>query len=83
MSNPAVWRIQRVEHALKKVWISDESEGHPYAMSVTNDAERVVADVHGRCPDYRIFYRDTMGLWDELLHEHGKFYGYTPGEPPP
>lgn len=83
MSNDAVWAIHRIEHGTKCIWITDESEGHPHAKSVTNDAERVVADVNNRCPGYRIFYKDTMGLWDELLHEHGKFYGYTPGSPPP
>ena len=42
-------------------------------MSVTNDAERVVAEVFNLYPNRRIIYRDTTGQWDELLHNHGIF----------
>jgi hypothetical protein len=37
--------------------------------SVTNDAENVIADL-AACFDlskYRVIYRDTRGVWDELL----------------
>ena len=47
--------------------------------SVTNDAERVVAELNKRFPNYRILYQDTMGNWDELLHIHGIFTGFAPG----
>jgi hypothetical protein len=47
-------------------------------MSVTNDAENVVADVLRQYPDHRIIYRDTMGQWDELVHFNGKFTGFAP-----
>jgi hypothetical protein len=47
-------------------------------MSVTNDAEAVVAFVNALHPEKRIVYRDTMGQWDELLHTNGRFDGFAP-----
>lgn len=55
-----------------KVFIVDQDVG----MSVTNDAENVVAFVYDRHPGRRIIYRDTNGDWDELLHQDGKFCGF-------
>ena len=57
------------------VWIHDLDRG---ARSVTNDADRVVAKLHAEYPDYRIVYRDSMGRWDELRHEHGRFTAFAP-----
>jgi len=43
--------------------------------TVTNDAENVIKvlnkelGLEGR----RVIYRDTMGYWDELIHEDGEF----------
>ena len=56
------------------VWIADENVG----KSVTNDAERVVAELSVRYPGYRIIYRDTDGKWDELLHKDGVFIDFLP-----
>jgi hypothetical protein len=47
-------------------------------MSVTNDAEAVVAFVNAEHPGKRIVYRDTTGQWDELLHTNGRFDGFAP-----
>lgn len=58
------------------VWIVDLDCGGP---SVTNDAERVCRCLHAEYPGRRIFYRDTMGNWDELDHAAGTFRGYKPG----
>lgn len=58
----------------KMVFIVDNDMG----MSVTNDAENVVADVLRQYPNHRIIYRDTMGQWDELVHFNGKFTGFAP-----
>jgi hypothetical protein len=48
--------------------------------SVTNDAENVIADL-AACFDlsrYRVIYRDTRGIWDELLVDRtGHFAGYS------
>jgi hypothetical protein len=49
------------------------------SVSVTNDAEAVVRFVNARYPGHRIFYRDTMGNWDELVHANGIFTGFAPG----
>lgn len=45
-------------------------------VSVTNDAEAVVKDMTKHHDGYRIFYRDTMGQWDELLYANKEFTGY-------
>ncbi len=52
---------------------------HP---SVTNDAENVVLELtasgllaRGR----RLFYIDSDGAKDELLHDNGRFLGFAPG----
>lgn len=48
--------------------------------SVTNDAEKVVADVVQRHGDKRIFYCDSTGGWDELVHTNGVFDTFAPIE---
>lgn len=47
-------------------------------VSVTNDAEAVVAEVVATHGNVRIFYFDTMGNRDELLHDNGVFKGFAP-----
>lgn len=49
-----------------------------YGMSVTNDAENVVAEVVGEYGDKRVVYRDSMGRWDELVHTNGSFGCFAP-----
>jgi hypothetical protein len=47
-------------------------------VSVTNDAENVVAYVLERyLKKPRILYKDTDGEWDELLHDGEKFTGFS------
>lgn len=58
------------------VWIIDLDQNG--ARSVTNDAENVCAELHSRYPNCRIIYRDTMGRWDELCHDSGRFTDYAP-----
>jgi|WetSurMetagenome_2_1015567.scaffolds.fasta_scaffold68391_2 hypothetical protein len=61
------------------IYVIDDNDG---AMSVTNDAEAVVEEVvklHGNLP---VKYRDTDGRWDWLVHEHGKFITFAPGNKP-
>ncbi|MEX3556324.1 MAG: hypothetical protein VB131_07160 [Burkholderia gladioli] len=49
-------------------------------MSVTNDIERVLADIKGEgvpLGSYRVIYRDTMGVWDEVvLNDDGMFRAF-------
>lgn len=60
-----------------EVFIIDQDDG---AMSVTNDADAVVAEVVKKHGDKGIIYRDSMGQWSELKHEHGWFTGYSPSD---
>lgn len=50
------------------------------AVSVTNDAERVVLELASRCPleGRRVLYRDSMGRWDELVVQAGRFVRFAP-----
>jgi len=45
-------------------------------MSVTNDADRVVAFCLRNYGKERILYRDSMQQWDELAHDGTKFVGF-------
>lgn len=53
---------------------------HDNGMSVTNDIERVLADIKGEgvpLGSYRVIYRDTMGVWDEVvLNDDGTFRAF-------
>lgn len=52
-------------------------------LSVTNDAEAVVAELlAGGYQDFRIIYKDSQGDWDELLHDGTQFTGFGPGYTP-
>lgn len=68
----ATYSLQFV--ARNEVLLRDSGEGR----SITNDAERVVQDVLARAPGHRIFYIDTMGNCDELVHDGAQFTGFAP-----
>lgn len=54
-------------------------------MSVTNDAEAVVRDLHerGALRGRRLFYYDSEGRLDELVHDgRGVFVNFAPGPIP-
>ena len=62
-----------------EIIIDDDNDG---AMSVTNDAEAVVAELteRGRLRDgKRLFYYDSDRNLDELCHSGGRFTGFAPG----
>ncbi len=81
--NCAVYKWRR-EYGV--VWIVDlASEDNPRApqgaASVTNDAERVIADLVelGVVPDAQpILYRDSRGCWDRLRTRNGRFDDFGP-----
>lgn len=58
--------------------VYDDYDDSSPTMSVTNDAEAVVAEVVRMHGDRRIAYLDTDGRWDELRHERGVFKGFAP-----
>ncbi len=45
--------------------------------SVTNDAENVVTNVTNMNRAARVFAKDTMGNWDELVHNNGTFLRFA------
>lgn len=52
-------------------------------MSVTNDAEAVVKDlINLGYGTYHILYKDSMGHWDELIHNGQEFTDFGPGYTP-
>ena len=74
----ADWELVKVDHERKIVFIKDLDQGN---VSVTNDAEDVTQEVmHDYPDDYRLFYQDSMGDWDELVHNNkGVFTGFKFG----
>ncbi|AGH16008.1 hypothetical protein DVVG_00022 [Dunaliella viridis virus SI2] len=62
-----------VAEEAETVFLMDMNRG---AMSITNDAEAVVAHCHRFFPGKRIVYRDTEGRWDEICHNGGMFEGF-------
>jgi hypothetical protein len=53
--------------------------------TVTNDAEFVVAELAhaGKLPGgRRLFYIDSDGIKDEIIHKGGRFLGFAPGPEP-
>ena len=63
-----------VELAHDAVTIRDTCK--PLALSVTNDAEWIVAQVAAAYPGRLIFYLDSTNTLDQLLHEDGRFTGF-------
>lgn len=58
------------------VLLQDSDRGGP---SVTNDAEAVVRHINRMYPNRRIFYYDSEGILDELVHANGVFDRFAPG----
>lgn len=57
----------------KVIAIIDPDDG---GKSVTNDAENIIADFVEKGFDlsqYRVIYRDTRGIWDEMLVKDSAF----------
>lgn len=69
------WHVVGSDAERRIVWIVDEDRG---GCSVTNDAENVVVALQNRFPGYRVIYRDSIGNWDELCHDAGRFTGFAP-----
>ena len=47
--------------------------------SVTNDVENVVKKILPQLNGRRLFYRDSMGVVDEIIIEEGEFFEFKPG----
>jgi hypothetical protein len=72
----AVYTITKVTDVC--VILKDDFNPENPTKSVTNDAERVTAEVNRLHPAKRIFYYDTEGALDELVHDKGKFIRFAP-----
>lgn len=65
-----------VEETPEIVFIEDLNLG---GKSITNDAEAVVETLLSYInPKLRIVYKDTCGMWNELLHDGKKFVDFAP-----
>lgn len=50
------------------------------ARSVTNDAEKVISELHREGLDFtgkRVVYQDALGSWDELIVEGNRFVRFN------
>jgi hypothetical protein len=58
-----------------------EDTGHNQFKTVTTDAEYVMAGLHEKygAGGLRIFYKDSYGAIDEILHKNGVFTGFKHG----
>jgi len=64
----------------KFIFIRDT--GHKTGRSVTNDAEYVIGRLYLECgidDDTRIFYEDSDGIIDEILHAGNRLKGFKAG----
>jgi hypothetical protein len=69
-------------HGHPRAKFSTSTHGHVIAVvdkdegrSVTNDADAVIACLATNfdLSKYRVIYRDTRGVWDEILVRDGRF----------
>ncbi len=80
MNNPAIFDVESICDGNGFFVIRDVGQGNE--LSVTNDAENVVAKVFRSGvlkPDQRLLYIDSEGDIDELKIKDGKFAGFAPG----
>ena len=80
MSRRSMFEVVRDEPG--KALVIKDVGFHEPCLSVTNDAERVVAFLAatGKLPaGRRLFYFDSEGQLDELRIAGGKFAGFAPG----
>jgi hypothetical protein len=69
-----------LERTNERIVIRDIGPWNQY-MSVTNNAENVVREL-APSSTQRIFYYDSEGELDELVHEDGVFQRFAPGPRP-
>lgn len=73
-------RLPRASFATRRVPGAVLLTDHDGSVSITNDAEAVVAHVLPQLDTLadRILYKDTDGNWDELRHNGQEFTGFAP-----
>lgn len=76
----AHWHYVKIDHDHKMIFIADDDG----PLSITNAAEQVCAEAAVEDEDgtsiaaYRLFYKDSEGNWDELVHDKGRFIAFLP-----
>jgi len=63
-------------------YIYIEDTGHNIGRAITNDVEYVIEQLYyeyGITDGTKIFYKDSKGNIDEILHSGKKFKGFKPG----
>lgn len=73
----ATYTTLKADHFRRIVFIRDDNG----PRSITNDAEAVTRILNEEFSNYRILYKDTMGIWDELLHVRGVFSDFRMAPP--
>lgn len=71
----------RVNNDLMLLITDDEAAGLP---SITNSAAQVLADLEARTGGVgarRVYYRDSIGRFDEIRHKRGVFEKFAPCSP--
>jgi hypothetical protein len=55
--------------------------GYTHTRTITNDPEFVIRELINKYAlgDRKIFYRDSEGTIDEIVHAGGRFLKYSPG----
>jgi len=76
----ASYSIVESESTAKVLVIRDDGPWNEHS-TVTNDVDNVVAELHesGQLAFRRLFYYDSDGRRDEIVHENGVFRGFLPG----
>lgn len=77
--NEAIFEVVKISPSC--VWIADLTIDQSVALyhrSVTNDAFDVVRRLYKQFGNKRFLYQDTMGNWDELVHDNGQFVEFKP-----
>ena len=73
----------RVEESNETTLVIRDLGPWNHYKTVTNDADNVVAELHaaGKLGNRRLFYYDSDGRRDELVHDgNGVFLTFAPGE---
>jgi len=82
MKNKLKCRFKIIKETNDYMLIKDLYDEFSPTMTVTNDAENVVKHLYDNkmIGIKRLFYIDTNGEIDELVHHNGDFRGFKPGQ---
>lgn len=75
---PASYSIERETDSY--ILLRDEGPWDTH-LTITNDAERVVAKLAKRLAGRGLYYIDSQGDIDEIVVRNGLFAGFYPGGP--